>query len=117
MVDKSDKSCDGIVRTSASALDVHIGKRIRSRRDDRGISQDTLAHLCEKPVDELRAIELGVRRANPELLAKISSCLSICVTYFFLDYQTATSPENASTSPSTVADPDFSQMFRSDPEE
>lgn len=57
-----------------------LGKRIKTMREDKGISQQELASLCDFEKSNMSRIEAG--RTNPTIgtLLKISNALNINVT-------------------------------------
>ena len=57
-----------------------LGKRIKTMREDKGISQQELASLCDFEKSNMSRIEAG--RTNPTIgtLLKISNALNISIT-------------------------------------
>lgn len=66
-----------------SEIDAHVGARIRVRRNQLGMSQDTLARALRISRRKLRAYETGAARPNPAELGDIATALAVSIAYFF----------------------------------
>jgi len=68
---------------SATRTDVRIGARLRSRRLDRGLSQEKLADLLGLTFQQVQKYEKGVNRIAASRLYDIAVVLETPITYFF----------------------------------
>ncbi|HEV7878644.1 helix-turn-helix transcriptional regulator [Bradyrhizobium sp.] len=60
-----------------------VGKRIRSRRIEAGMSQENLAKALGLTLQQVREYEKGTQRISSGLLLKIAELLECNVTHFF----------------------------------
>lgn len=70
---------------SAGALDKRIGQRIRARRLELGLSQESLAEALGLTFQQVQKYENGVNRVAASRLHDIAVALSISVLHFFDD--------------------------------
>jgi transcriptional regulator with XRE-family HTH domain len=68
---------------TASQIDVHLGNRIRARREQLGISDAELAVAVGIGRHKLQSYEIGTVRPIPARLAAIATTLSVPIAYFF----------------------------------
>jgi transcriptional regulator with XRE-family HTH domain len=66
-----------------TALDRHIGGRVRNRRLELRLSESSVAEALKCTVDHLRAFEEGRTHMTAVLLFEISRVLEVEVSYFF----------------------------------
>jgi transcriptional regulator with XRE-family HTH domain len=66
-----------------TALDRHIGARVRSRRLELRLSESSVAEALRCTIDRLRAFEEGRAHISAVLLFDISRVLDVEVSYFF----------------------------------
>jgi transcriptional regulator with XRE-family HTH domain len=66
-----------------NAIDRHIGLRMQTRREERGVSAIALANALGLSASDLAAIEVGAARIEPSALIKAGQCLGVGVNYFF----------------------------------
>ena len=64
-------------------LDLHLGKRIRARRNAIGMPLEELAQAMAVATETLLAIENGCHRVGPQLLHRLSVVLDVPFGYFF----------------------------------
>jgi len=64
-------------------IDTYVGGRIKSRREELGFSRVELAATLGIDQHVLEAIEAGVQRPEPSLLAKASDALIVPLYWFF----------------------------------
>lgn len=64
-------------------VDVHVGKRIRSRRWLAGKTQLELASQVGVKFQQMQKYETGVNRVSASRLWEIAAALDVEVTYFF----------------------------------
>jgi transcriptional regulator with XRE-family HTH domain len=69
--------------TRISAVDVHVGRRVKMARLAAGISQEKLAHALGVSFQQVQKYENGVNRIGPGRLHAIAKMLNMPVPYFF----------------------------------
>lgn len=62
-----------------------IGKRIRSARKERKMTQEELAHACGCTSNHLSSVETGASKPSLELLIRLATVLNSSIDYFLLD--------------------------------
>ena len=68
-----------------SAIDVHVGSRIRLRRILLGMTQDSLASALGLTFQQIQKYERGANRVGASRLFDISRVLGVPISYFFDD--------------------------------
>ena len=68
---------------SPHPVDLHVGRRMRLRRNLLGISQETLAHKLGLTFQQVQKYERGLNRISSSRLFDISKVLDVRVSYFF----------------------------------
>ena len=68
---------------SPPPVDLHVGRRMRLRRNLLGISQETLAHKLGLTFQQVQKYERGLNRISSSRLFDISKVLNVRVSYFF----------------------------------
>jgi transcriptional regulator with XRE-family HTH domain len=66
-------------------LQKHVGERIRAIREQKGISQETLADLCNLHRTYIGLIERGQRNLTISSIEKIARALEVSPAKFFED--------------------------------
>ena len=66
-----------------SAVDLHVGARIRTTRRSRGCSQDALAEAVGLTFQQVQKYEKGVNRVSASKLYGIARALQVPVEHFF----------------------------------
>lgn len=66
----------------ASPIDSHIGKRIRSRRQQKDLSLEVLAKILGIPYQQLQRYENASTRVAAAMLYEISAALNTPISYF-----------------------------------
>lgn len=66
-----------------NSVDEIVGKRLREKRQDLGISTNELAAKAEVTPKELAEYEEGARRLRAATLLRIAKSLGVSVQYFF----------------------------------
>lgn len=66
-------------------IDVHVGSRIRLRRNMLGMSQEKLGELLGITFQQIQKYEKGSNRVGASRLQAISSILAVPVSFFFQD--------------------------------
>lgn len=72
-------------RPAGDAIDVHIGKRVRERRVQLGMSQKSLAEVLDVSFQQLQKNERGTNRIGASRLHDLSRALDVPVSFFFDD--------------------------------
>jgi len=67
----------------SSAVDTHVGSRVRMRRKLLGVSQDQLADSLGLTFQQVQKYERGANRISASKLFRIAEILSVEVSYFF----------------------------------
>jgi transcriptional regulator with XRE-family HTH domain len=70
------------IRT-ASQIDVHVGNRIRARREQLGMSEAELAVAVGISRRTLHSYEIGTVRPTPVRLAAVATTLAVPIAFFF----------------------------------
>jgi transcriptional regulator with XRE-family HTH domain len=68
---------------SATSVDVHIGQKIRTRRNLLGLSQTELADAAGITFQQIQKYEKGVNRVGAGRLQQFSDALGVPPSYFF----------------------------------
>lgn len=68
---------------SPHPVDLHVGRRMRLRRNLLGLSQETLAHKLGLTFQQVQKYERGLNRISSSRLFDISKVLNVRVSYFF----------------------------------
>ena len=66
-----------------SAVDTHVGERVRMRRKLLGVSQDQLADNLGLTFQQVQKYERGANRISASKLFRIAEILNVDVAYFF----------------------------------
>lgn len=76
-------------------VDVHVGKRIRTRRWMLGQTQQQIADVIGVKFQQVQKYETGANRVSASRLYEISKSLNVPVSFFFEEFEDAES-ESAS---------------------
>ena len=80
-------------------IDVHVGSRIRLRRNMLGLSQEKLGESLGITFQQIQKYEKGTNRVGAIRLQAISSILTVPVSFFFED-----APGSSATTPAGFAE-------------
>lgn len=69
--------------TNPDPIDVHVGVRLRLRRNLLGLSQEKLSKVCGLTFQQIQKYERGVNRMGASRLYQIAKELDVPVSYFF----------------------------------
>jgi transcriptional regulator with XRE-family HTH domain len=72
-----------MVSPKISAVDVHVGRRVRTARLVGGLSQEEVADALGVSFQQIQKYEKGVNRIGTGRLHAIATLLELPVTYFF----------------------------------
>jgi transcriptional regulator with XRE-family HTH domain len=67
-------------------VDVHVGRKLRSRRTILGMSQEDLGEAVNITFQQVQKYERGFNRMGASRLYEFSCILNVDVAYFFEDY-------------------------------
>ena len=70
-------------RSTAAAIDDHVGGRIRERRIMLGLTQQQLAEMIGVTYQQAHKYERGINRVSAGRLFEIARVLSAPITYFY----------------------------------
>ena len=68
---------------ATNAVDRHIGRKLRERRLEMGMSQEKLADLLGVTFQQIQKYEKGLNRIAASRLYDMTKALDVSVTYFF----------------------------------
>jgi transcriptional regulator with XRE-family HTH domain len=66
-----------------SAMDIHVGRRVRAARIAQGVSQEELGNAVGVTFQQIQKYEKGVNRIGTGRLHDFAKFLEVPVTYFF----------------------------------
>lgn len=67
-------------------VDIHVGARIRARRQKIGMTQQALAEKVGVKFQQIQKYETGINRVSASRLWGIAKALGVSVGFFFKDY-------------------------------
>jgi len=82
-----------MMSTNISPLDGAIGKRLKSRRRQLGLSQESLSLALEVTFEQVQGYEAGADRIEAGRLLEIAEILKVPVLFFFRDALSGTDNE------------------------
>jgi len=88
-------------------IDIHVGSRIRLRRNLLGLSQEKLGESLGITFQQIQKYEKGTNRVGASRLQAIASILEVPVSYFFQDAPGGTVIEGMEEDNSTTYVVDF----------
>jgi transcriptional regulator with XRE-family HTH domain len=92
-------------------IDVHVGARVRLRRNMLGLSQEKLGEAIGLTFQQVQKYERGANRIGASRLHDLSRVLDVPVSFFFDDMD----PVRAPAIPAGCAEPSGAEAFDSDP--
>lgn len=72
-----------MVTRSVTPIDIEVGKRIRLRRIEKGLSQTELGDYLGITFQQVQKYENGVNRVGASRLNKIAELLQVPISFFF----------------------------------
>src|SRR5216683_7437775 len=91
-------------------IDIHVGSRVRLRRNMLGLSQEKLGEAIGLTFQQVQKYERGANRIGASRLYELSQVLDVPVEFFYDD----TDPVRALAIPAGFAEPP-AEAFESDP--
>jgi len=76
-------------------VDVHVGRRVRLRRKELGVSQGWLADRLGLTFQQVQKYERGTNRISASKLYEIATLLEVSITYFFEGLDDPATPKGA----------------------
>ena len=76
-------------------VDVHVGARLRLRRNLLGMSQEQLAKACGLTFQQIQKYERGTNRMGSSRLFQFAKLLDVSISYFFDDVRIDRTPSYA----------------------
>ena len=73
-------------------IDIHVGRRVRLRRKERGISQERLAEGLCLTFQQVQKYERGANRVSASKLYEMARVLRVSIGYFFEGLDDPASP-------------------------
>lgn len=70
-------------RSTPDPIDVHVGSRVRARRNALGLSQTALANQVGLTFQQIQKYEKGANRVGASRLYQFSLILGVDIDYFF----------------------------------
>jgi transcriptional regulator with XRE-family HTH domain len=92
-------------------IDVHVGSRVRLRRNMLGLSQERLGEAIGLTFQQVQKYERGANRIGASRLHDLSRVLDVPVSFFFDDMD----PVRAPAIPAGFAEPPPAESMDSDP--
>lgn len=78
-----EKSAPRVICRGVATLDVRIGQRLRERRAELGLSQETVARAIEVSAQQLQKYETGQNRVSATRLHALASYFATPIGWFF----------------------------------
>jgi transcriptional regulator with XRE-family HTH domain len=76
-------------------IDVHVGRRIRTRRLLLGMNQETLANALGLTFQQVQKYEGGANRVSASRLSAMAEILGVPISFFFGDLQAEEGEQSA----------------------
>ena len=84
-----------MIEDAPNPVDVHVGRRVRLRRRELGVSQAWLADRLGLTFQQVQKYERGANRISASKLYQIASVLEVPITYFFEGLDDPAAPKGA----------------------
>jgi len=93
-----------MAKKTPNPVDVHVGSRLRERRQRASMSQTVLANAIGVTFQQVQKYEKGTNRMGSSRLQQIADVFKVPVTYFFEGAPGQSKPDHKSSSPNYVAE-------------
>lgn len=90
-----------VTENGPDPIDVHVGQRIRLRRNLVGMTQEQLASAVGVTFQQVQKYERGFNRVSASRLFDIGHVLSVPISFFFQDVDPKIAQERYGTLPET----------------
>lgn len=90
-----------VTENGPDPIDVHVGQRIRLRRNLVGMTQEQLATAVGVTFQQVQKYERGFNRVSASRLYDIGHVLSVPISFFFQDVSSKVAEERYGTLPET----------------
>lgn len=87
-----------------SPIDIHVGKRMRARRIELGMSQEKLAEALGLTFQQVQKYEKATNRMGASRLYAVAKALQVTVTYFYEGINPITGELNGGGTPHFVGE-------------
>jgi transcriptional regulator with XRE-family HTH domain len=84
---------DATAARKPTAIDRHVGKRLRLLRQIREVSMEKLAELVDVAPQQIQKYEVGETRISASRIFELSKIFNVPLSWFYDDLQTAASAE------------------------
>lgn len=74
---------------SSNAIDAYVGRRLKQRREELGLSQEKLAQQLGISFQQVQKYERGFNRVGASRLFQISEVMNVVTSFFFDGLETA----------------------------
>lgn len=81
-----------MIRETPHPIDIHVGRRVRSRRKQLGLSQERLAEALGLTFQQVQKYERGANRVSASKLYGIACELQVPIGYFYEGLDDPSSP-------------------------
>ena len=102
-----------VSRSGPHPIDIHVGSRVRLRRNLLGMNQTELGKALGVAYQQIQKYEWGVNRIGASRLFNLSHVLDVPISFFFEDLPSAAAgggrrrARGLSEAPAAVLDPDL----------
>jgi len=86
----------------ANPIDIHVGQRMRARRQHLGMSQEKLANAIGLTFQQVQKYEKGMNRMGSSRLLQVADVLGVTPPYFF-EGMTERAPRARDTAAENIA--------------
>lgn len=90
-----------VTENGPDPIDVHVGQRIRLRRNLVGMTQEQLASSVGVTFQQIQKYERGFNRVSASRLYDIGNVLSVPISFFFQDVSAQVAEERYGSLPET----------------
>lgn len=82
-------------------VDVHVGRRLRSRRTMLGMSQENLGDAVGVTFQQIQKYERGLNRIGSSRLYEFSQALNVPVSFFFEEFSNESNSDSVQETPAS----------------
>ncbi len=88
---------------SSTAIDAYVGRRVKQKREELGLSQEKLADFLGISFQQVQKYERGFNRVGASRLFQLSEALGVTTSYFFEGLENTGVAESEAANPLSVA--------------